>query len=136
MVISPENLEKLTESVCRHFEIDRQELWGRTKRIKYCHARMLIWFFLRKHFGEPTFVEIAKATSGSKHTAPLYGYSRWPYRMRDNEVLRGIYVKVAEDMGVSLKPKKTFAQAVDEVIAAQNETPQDNASSAGEQPIA
>ncbi len=80
-------IEDIVESVCRHYKVTHEEVYGESRKAEFVLARQLVMYLSQKHTGD-TAKHIGHVIGRRTHATVLHGISNIEKKMKENPAFR------------------------------------------------
>ena len=80
-------IEDIVESVCRHYKVTHEEVYGESRKAEFVLARQLAMYLSQKHTGD-TAKHIGHVIGRRTHATVLHGISNIEKKMKENPAFR------------------------------------------------
>lgn len=80
-------IEDIVETVCRHYKVTHEEVYGESRKAEFVLARQLAMYLSQKHTGD-TAKHIGHAIGRRTHATVLHGISNIEKKMKENPAFR------------------------------------------------
>ena len=80
-------IEDIVETVCRHYKVTHEEVYGESRKAEFVLARQLVMYLSQKHTGD-TAKHIGHVIGRRTHATVLHGISNIEKKMKENPAFR------------------------------------------------
>jgi chromosomal replication initiator protein len=80
-------IEDIVETVCRHYKVTHEEVYGESRKAEFVLARQLAMYLSQKHTGD-TAKHIGHVIGRRTHATVLHGISNIEKKMKENPAFR------------------------------------------------